>query len=56
MTGYAIPLHSDGILAASPGPVMRQRVLERLRSPVRGFEQASGGAEALVSNQSRLPL
>ena len=32
--------------------VVRQRVLESLRSPVRRFEQASGGAEALVHLES----
>jgi DNA-binding NtrC family response regulator len=31
---------------------VRQRVLESLRSPVRRFEQASGGAEALVHLES----
>ncbi|MGA9987737.1 MAG: sigma-54 dependent transcriptional regulator [Terriglobales bacterium] len=37
---------------ASPSTVVRQRVLESLRSPVRRFEQASGGAEALVHLES----
>ncbi|HLX83049.1 MAG TPA: sigma-54 dependent transcriptional regulator [Terriglobales bacterium] len=33
---------------ASPSPVVRQRVLDQLRSPLRRFEQASGGADALA--------
>jgi transcriptional regulator with PAS, ATPase and Fis domain len=32
--------------------MVRQRVLESLRSPIRHFEQASGGAEALVHLES----
>ncbi|MGA8538440.1 MAG: sigma-54 dependent transcriptional regulator, partial [Terriglobales bacterium] len=48
MTTFPIPSHyADHILVASPSPVVRQRVLESLRSPARRFEQASGGAEAL---------
>ena len=39
--------YADRVLVASPNPVVRQRVLESLRSPVRRFEQATGGAEAL---------
>ncbi len=39
--------YADRVLVASPSPVVRQRVLESLRSPVRRFEQAAGGAEAL---------
>src|SRR5271168_1984934 len=39
--------YADHILIASPSPVVRQRVLDGLRSPIRRFEQASGGAEAL---------
>ena len=41
------PNNADHILVASPSTRVRQRVLESLRSPVRCFEQASGGAEAL---------
>ncbi len=42
-----MPSHADHILVASPSSVVRQRVLESLRSPARLVEQASGGAEAL---------
>jgi len=53
MTTFPIPSrYADHILVASPSPVVRQRVLESLRSPVRRFEQASGGAEALVHLES----
>ena len=53
MTTFPIPHnHADNILVASPSPVVRQRVLEGLRSPVRRFEQATGGAEALVHLES----
>src|ERR1039457_2194129 len=53
MTTFPIPTHyADHILVASPSPVVRQRVLESLRSPVRRFEQATGGAEALVHLES----
>jgi DNA-binding NtrC family response regulator len=49
MTTFPIPPHyADHILVASPSTVVRQRVLESLRSPARRFEQATGGAEALV--------
>jgi DNA-binding NtrC family response regulator len=48
MTSYPIVPNSGRILVASPSPAVRQRVLESLRSPVRHFGQASGGAEALV--------
>jgi DNA-binding NtrC family response regulator len=44
--------YADHILVASPSNVVRQRVLESLRSPVRCFEQATGGAEALVHLES----
>lgn len=48
MTTFPIPPnYADHILVASPSTVVRQRVLESLRSPARRFEQASGGAEAL---------
>ncbi len=48
MTTFPIPPnYADHILVASPSPVVRQRVLESLRSPARRFEQATGGAEAL---------
>jgi DNA-binding NtrC family response regulator len=48
MTTFPIPSHyANHILVASPSPVVRQRVLESLRSPARRFEQATGGAEAL---------
>ncbi len=53
MTTFPIPHHyADHILVASPSPVVRQRVLESLRSPARRFEQATGGAEALVHLES----
>jgi DNA-binding NtrC family response regulator len=42
------PNYANHILVASPSPVVRQRVLESLRSPARRFEQAAGGAEALI--------
>jgi len=42
-----MPNYADHILVASPSSVVRQRVLESLRSPVRRVEQACGGAEAL---------
>ncbi len=48
MTTFPIPhSYADHILVASPSTVVRQRVLESLRSPARRFEQATGGAEAL---------
>ena len=48
MTTFPIPPnYADRVLVASPSPAVRQRVLESLRSPVRRFEQATGGAEAL---------
>jgi DNA-binding NtrC family response regulator len=53
MTSFPIPhTYADHILVASPSNVVRQRVLESLRSPVRRFEQATGGAEALVHLES----
>jgi DNA-binding NtrC family response regulator len=53
MTTFPVPNHyANHILVASPSPVVRQRVLESLRSPVRRFEQAVGGAEALVHLES----
>src|ERR1700731_2047059 len=53
MTSYSTPRsYANHILIASPSPVVRQRVLEGLRSPVRRFEQAAGGAEALVHLES----
>jgi DNA-binding NtrC family response regulator len=53
MTSFPIPHnYANHILVASPSNVVRQRVLESLRSPVRRFEQASGGAEALVHLES----
>lgn len=52
MTSYPIPNCADYILVASPSNVVRQRVLESLRSPRRHFEQATGGAEALVHLES----
>lgn len=48
MTTFPItPNYADHILVASPSPVVRQRVLDSLRTPTRRFEQATGGAEAL---------
>src|SRR5208337_4543150 len=53
MTSYPIPPnYADHVLVASPSTVVRQRVLESLRSPARRFEQATGGAEALVHLES----
>jgi DNA-binding NtrC family response regulator len=53
MTTYPAPLnHGDRILVASPSPLVRQRVLDSLRSPLRSFEQATGGAEALLHLES----
>ncbi len=53
MTSFPIPNnYANHILVASPSNVVRRRVLESLRSPVRRFEQASGGAEALVHLES----
>ena len=53
MTSFPIPRsYADNILVASPSNVVRQRVLESLRSPLRHFEQATGGAEALVHLES----
>src|ERR1700691_1872318 len=55
MTSLLIPTNcADHVLVASPNPVVRQRVLESLRFPVRRFEYASGGAEALVHLESAL--
>ena len=49
MTSFPIPAnYANHVLVASPSIMVRQRVLENLRSPARLFEQASGGAEALV--------
>jgi DNA-binding NtrC family response regulator len=49
MTTYPTPPnYGDHILVASPSLLVRQRVLDSLRSPVRSFEQATGGAEALL--------
>jgi len=45
-------IYGNHVLIASPSTVVRQRVLESLRSPARRFEQASGGAEALVHLES----
>jgi len=53
MTSYPTPHnYADHVLVASPSNVVRQRVLESLRSPIRCFEQATGGAEALVHLES----
>src|SRR5208283_5063343 len=53
MTTFPVPPNcADHILVASPSTRVRQRVLESLRSPVRCFEQATGGAEALVHLES----
>jgi DNA-binding NtrC family response regulator len=53
MTTFPIPPNcADHILVASPSSRVRQRVLESLRSPVRRFERATGGAEALVHLES----
>ena len=53
MTSFPIPadtpaLAANNVLVASPSHVVCSRVLESLRSPARRFEQASGGAEALL--------
>src|ERR1700674_2525293 len=53
MTSFPIPHnYAEHILVASPSNMVRQRVLESLRSPVRRFEQATGGAEAVVHLES----
>ena len=53
MTTFPIPPNcADHVLVASPSTRVRQRVLESLRFPVRRFEQATGGAEALVRLES----
>jgi DNA-binding NtrC family response regulator len=53
MTSFPIPSnYANHVLVASPSNLVRQRVLESLRSPARQFEQASGGAEALVHLES----
>jgi DNA-binding NtrC family response regulator len=53
MTSFPIPHnYANHILVASPSNLVRQRVLESLRSPARRFEQATGGAEALVHLES----
>jgi DNA-binding NtrC family response regulator len=53
MSNAPIPAnYANHILVASPSPMVRQRVLESLRSPIRHFEQANGGAEALVHLES----
>src|SRR5258706_411232 len=53
MTSFPIPHKcADLSRVASPSNVGGQCVLESLRSPVRRFEQASGGAEALVHLES----
>jgi DNA-binding NtrC family response regulator len=53
MTSLPIPSnYADHVLVASPSNVVRQRVLDNLRSPARRFEQATGGAEALVHLES----
>src|SRR5271163_452738 len=55
MTSYPVPSnYANHVLVASPSTVVRQRVLESLRSPARRFEQASGGAEALGHLESGL--
>jgi DNA-binding NtrC family response regulator len=49
MTSLPItPNYSGHVLVASPRAVIRQRVLQSLRSSTRRIEQAAGGAEALV--------
>ena len=53
MTSFPIPSnYANRVLVASPSPAVRQRVLESLLSPARRFEQATGGAEALVHLES----
>jgi DNA-binding NtrC family response regulator len=53
MTTFPLPSsYANHVLVASPSNVVRQRVLDSLRSPARQFEQASGGAEALVHLES----
>ena len=49
MTSVPImPSISGHVLVASPSSVVRQRVLDSLRSSARRVEQATGGAEALI--------
>ncbi|MFY9646436.1 MAG: sigma-54 dependent transcriptional regulator [Terriglobales bacterium] len=53
MTSLPVPPnYANHVLVASPSTVVRERVLESLRSPARCFEQAAGGAEALVHLES----
>src|SRR5208282_618313 len=53
MTTFPItPSHANHILVASPSAAVRERVLKSLRSPVRSFEEAAGGAEALIHLES----
>ncbi len=47
-----LPNYPNHVLVASPSNVVRQRVLDSLRSPVRRFEQARGGADALAHLES----
>ena len=49
MTSYTLsPNSAENVLVASPSHVVRQRVLDSLRCPVRHCEQTTGGAEALL--------
>jgi DNA-binding NtrC family response regulator len=49
MTSLPIASNVPGhVLVASPNPLVRQRLLDSLRSSSRRVEQAAGGAEALV--------
>jgi DNA-binding NtrC family response regulator len=53
MTSYPVPPnYANRVLVASPSHLVRQRVLDSLRSPARRVAQASGGAEALVQLES----
>jgi DNA-binding NtrC family response regulator len=53
MTTFPLsPNYGAHVLVASPSSLVRQRVLDSLRSPVRRFEQATGGADALVHLES----
>jgi DNA-binding NtrC family response regulator len=49
-----VPNSAEHILVASPSSAVRQRVVERLRSPAYRVAQATGGAEALGHLESGL--
>ncbi len=55
MTTFPMPTnYADHVLVASPSSVVRQRVLESLKSQGRHVEQVRGGAEALLHLENGL--